>query len=297
MIINTANLTTLFTAYKANFKTGWGRAEPMWSKVATFVPSTTETNLYAFLGQFPQLRKWVGDRVVKNLAAHKYSVTNEPFESTIEVPAPKIETDQYGVFAPMFEEMGYASAMHPDSLVFALLASGATDLCYDGQAFFDASHPIIVNEAASTKSNYDATGGGALWALMDTKHPLKPLVFQKRKDYNFVGMTRPMDDVVFRRNVYQYGIDAEVNVGFGLWQMAYGSLNSLNETNVDTYMKVGFGLKSDEGHPLNIRYDTLVIGPSRWAEANDLVNRKVLANGESNRYFQAFDIVMSPYLT
>lgn len=297
MIINVANLTQLFTTYNAAYQSGWGRADAQWSMVATLIPSTAAANLYAFLGQFPALRKWVGDRVIKNLAMHDYTVVNDPFESTIEVSKPQIETDVYGVFMPMFEEMGYSAAMHPDSQVFALLAAGATNLCYDGQAFFDASHPSVVNGAASTTSNYDAAGGGNLWALMDTKHPLKPLIWQKRQDYKFTSIIKPTDHHVFMRNAFLYGVDASVNAGYGLWQMAYGSLNTLDNANVDTYMAAGMALKSDEDHPLNIRYDTIVCGPSNWAAANDLVNLKLLAGGGSNPYYQAFKILVSPYLT
>jgi phage major head subunit gpT-like protein len=298
MILNQANLSALQTSYKANFKTGWGRAEPQWSKVATLVPSNAKSNTYGFLGQHPQLRKWIGDRQVKSLSAHSYTLTNEPYEVTIEVPKLDIQTDQYGMYSTMFEEQGYASAMHPDSLVFALIASGATDLCYDGQAFFDASHPVVIpGTGASTKSNYDATGGGSLWALMDTRHPLKPMIFQKLQDYEFVALNRMTDEVVFRRRVFQYGVDAVLNVGFGLWQMAYGSLNTLNSTNVDSYLQAMFALKSDEGHPLFVRPNTLVIGPSNWAAANQLVNLQRLASGADNPYYKAFDIVMSPYLT
>ena len=297
MIINTTNLSALFTSYKANFKTGWGRASPLWTSVATPIPSTTEQNLYAFLGQWPQLRKWIGDRVIKDLAAQNYTLVNDDFESTVGVKKNSIEDDTYGVFSPMFEEMGYAAAMHPDSLVFAALAAGATYLCYDGQAFFDASHPVEVDQVASTVSNYDATGGGNLWCLMDTKHPLKPLIWQTRQPYNFTSMVKPTDTNVFMRKEYLYGVDARAVAGYGLWQMAYGSLNTLNSTNVDTYMQAGFALKSDEGHPLNIRYDTLVFGPSRWAAARALVEQQKLASGADNPYYKAFTLVMSPYLT
>lgn len=297
MIINQQGLSALFTSYKGNFKTGWGRAKPEWKKIATLIPSKTTSNLYAFLGQFPQLRLWAGDRQIKNLKAHDYTVINDPFESTVEVDRDNMEDDTFGVFAPMFEEMGYAASMHPDSLLFALMAAGATELCYDGQAFFDASHPVTVDEVASTDSNYDVTGGGNLWALMDTKHPLKPMIFQKRRDYKFTSMVSPTDTNVFMRKSYLYGIDSRVNVGFGLWQMAYGSLNTLNATNVDLYMAAGFALKSDEGHPLNVKYDTIVCGPSNWAAARNLITQQFLATGETNPHHQMFDILVTPYLT
>ena len=42
----------------------------------------------------------------------------------------------------MMTEMGRASAVHPDELVFALLKNAHATLCYDGQNFFDNDHPV-----------------------------------------------------------------------------------------------------------------------------------------------------------
>ncbi len=73
MIINQQNLAALFTGYKAAFNTGFRTSEIYWPKLATLVPSSTSVELYAWLGQFPRLREWVGDRVIKSMEAHKYS--------------------------------------------------------------------------------------------------------------------------------------------------------------------------------------------------------------------------------
>lgn len=297
MILNMANLATLFRSYNAAFKNAFAQAESVAMKVATEIPSSTEANLYAFLGQFPKMREWIGDRVIKNMASHAYTVTNKPYESTVGVPVPSIEDDTYGVFTPIIQEMAYAAKLHPDELVFALLASGATDLCYDGQPFFSASHPIVVNGVATTTSNYDAVGGGNLWAVMDTRRPLKPLIYQKRKDYKFVAMNQEHDENVFKSNEILYGVDGRCAAGYGLWQLAYGSLNTLNSTNLDAAVTAMMGLKSDEGKPLGIRPNLLVVGPSRRAAARDLIDVSALASGASNPNYKEMDILVSPHLT
>ena len=53
-----------------------------------------------------------------------------------------IEDDQLGIYTPLFEEMGYGAATHPDELVFGLLKNGHTTNCFDGQSFFDTDHPV-----------------------------------------------------------------------------------------------------------------------------------------------------------
>lgn len=297
MLLNTANLSALFTGFKAAYQGAFAAANNTWDQVATLVPSSTETNLYGFLGQFPNLREWIGDRQIKNMEAFNYSITNKQFESTIAVPRPKIMDDTYGVFSTLVAEMGYAAKMHPDSIVYAMLAAGATTLCYDGQYFFDTDHPVTVAGAASTKSNYDATGGGNLWCLMDTRRPIKPLIFQKREDYNFQAFTSMADEHVFKRNEYLYGVDARVNAGFGLWQLAYGSLNTLNSTNVESYVTTMMGLKSNEDKPLGIMPNLCVVGPSNWSAARSVFEVPYLASGATNPNFQLCKVLVSPFLT
>lgn len=296
MIINKANISALFKAYNALFQSAFKGAESNWERVATSVPSTTEANLYAFLGQFPRLREWIGDRLIKNLASHNYTLPNKKFESTVGVPKPSMEDDTYGVYGPIVSEMGYSAKVHPDQLVFELLALGASELCYDGQFFFDTDHPVIEDGVETTKDNYDATGGGDLWVLMDTKRPLKPMIFQKRKPYTFQSFTSPSDEHVFMKDEFVFGVDTRVVPGFGLWQLAHGSLNELNATNFDAAVTKMMLLKSDEGNPLGVRPNLLVVGPGNRAAARTLIKNALLTNGGTNPNFEEVEILVTEYL-
>lgn len=313
MILNTENLSALFTAYSAAFKLAFDRAASQWDKVATLVPSATAQNLYAFLGQFPNLREWLGDRQIKNLASYNYTIVNKQYEATVAVPRPAILDDQWAVFSPIMEEMGYAAKMHPDFLVFSLLAAGASTLCYDGQFFFDTDHPSkTAAGVATTVDNYDATPGGTgnLWMLLDTSRPLKPVIFQKREEYAFQARVAPTDPNVFYQNEFHYGVNARVNVGFGLWQTAYGSLGELNATNFNAYIAKMMALRGDEGKPLNIMPNLLVCGPSNRAAARQLLETEILFQkvestagsytmqpGGSNPNYHQVDLLVVPWLT
>ena len=296
MIINKANLVTLFRSYSALFQSAFAGADSSWAQVATLVPSSTEANLYAFLGQFPRLREWIGDRVIKNMATHDYTVTNKPFEATVSVGRDALDDDTYGVYGPLMEEMGFAAKTHPDELVYTLLASGASELCYDGQYFFDTDHPVIENGVAATKDNYDSAGGGDLWILMDTKRPIKPMLYQKRRDYAFKAFSNPNDEHVFMKNEYIFGTDGRGSAGFGLWQLAYGSLNTLNSTNFDAYVTKMMQLKSDEDNPLGIRPNLLVVGASNRAAARSLIETERLASGATNPNYKEVEILVVPWL-
>ena len=297
MILNLAGLASLFKSYNAAFQNAFAKAAPQWQDVATKVPSTGEANLFAFLGHFPQMREWLGDRQVKNMKASNYTLVNKTFESTVSVPKTKIADDTFNIFAPMFEFMGDAAARHADEIVFAALAAGATSTCYDGQYFFDTDHPIVVSGAASTASNYDATGGGNLWALLDTKRPLKPFIYQEREPIKFESLSKDSDEYVMMKNELLFGAQGRAAAGYGLWQMAYGSLNTLDSTNVQAYAATMMARKSDEGAPLSIMPDTCVVGPSNWAAARALFLVPTLSGGAANPNFGLCKVLVSPYLT
>ncbi len=296
MIINSANLSRLAVAVKTVYNTGFRGAAPLWQKVATKVPSTTGTEEYDWLGQFPRLREWIGDRQIKNLSEHGYSIKNKPFESTVAIPRAAIEDDTYGVYNPLFEEMGYAAATHPDELVFGLLAAAFTTKCYDKQFFCDTDHPVGNETDGMTSVSNMQSGGGDAWFLLDVSRPLKPLIFQSRKDYNLAAMTKEEDESVFMRAEYRYGVDTRGNAGFGFWQQAFGSKATLDATNFEAARAAMERFKSDEGRALRVKPTLLVCGPSNRAAAQAVVGTRTLAGGGDNPNYQAVEILVVPEL-
>ena len=88
----TSNLGMMYIGFKAAFKKAFDAADPEdWRRLATLVPSTTAAELYAWLGAFPSLREWIGDRVIKQLERHDYTIRNRTFESTIQVRVDDVE--------------------------------------------------------------------------------------------------------------------------------------------------------------------------------------------------------------
>jgi hypothetical protein len=47
------------------------------------VPSSSASETLGWLGQFPKMREWLGDRVINSLAMHGWTITNRRFESTV----------------------------------------------------------------------------------------------------------------------------------------------------------------------------------------------------------------------
>lgn len=292
MIITLAALRALYVGYKANFQEGLqSRQMPDWSKIATLVPSTTKSEDYGWLGQMPRMREWIGDRVIANITQHGYSIKNKSFEVTVGVKRDDIEDDNLGIYGPMFKELGISAQEWPDDLIFGLLKSGETELCYDKTPFFNASHP----EGGGVASNF-ATGGGTAWYLLDTSRALKPMIFQQRKAPKLVAKTAETDDNVFDRGEYVYGVDSRGNAGFGFWQMAYKSKLTLDATNFDTAVQAMMSRKNDAGSSLKIMPNLLVVPPSLRAAARTLIEAEKNAAGATNTNYKAVDILVAPQL-
>ncbi|MEI7036439.1 Mu-like prophage major head subunit gpT family protein [Fulvimonas yonginensis] len=284
MIINKGNLTALALAFKAAFQGVLGQAPSQYLEIATVVPSTTGAEEYGWLGSLPNVREWVGDRVVHGITSHGYTIRNKSYELTVAVPRPAIEDDQYGVYTPLMAEMGRSMGAHPDQLCYGLLAAGRTEKCYDGQAFFSKTHPVTgANGKDANQANLDDSGGAnAYWYVLDTSRALKPLIFQNRKAPNFVSKTAETDDNVFDRAEYVYGADRRCNVGFGFWQLAYASNKTLDAAGLKAAIVAMTSRKGDNGRPLGINPTVLVVPPTLEFEARQLLENAVNEAGATN---------------
>lgn len=298
MLINSANLDSLFKGYSAKYRDSYNKTPAYWDKVAMKMPSDGRDQTYGFLGTFPNLREWIGPRVVNGLSAHGFTITNKKFESTVEISRDDIADDRYGIFGPLFEEMGLAAKVHPDQLIFGLLAAGFTTNAYDGQSFFDTDHPVI--NAAGAVVNVSNSGGGAgtPWFLLDTSRAVKPLIFQMRDDYEMQSLTNAnTDERVFLNDSFLYGIRARVNAGLGFWQMAYGSRQTLNAANYAAARAAMMDFRADGGRPLGVKPTVLVVPPSLEAQALAILNTETESGGGTNVWRGTAELIVTPHVT
>jgi phage major head subunit gpT-like protein len=272
MLINQQTMGAVFVGFNTLFNRGMEAAPSAYRQIAMVVPSDTRENVYAWLGQFPGLREWIGPRVIKNLSTHGFTIINRDFESTVSIPRNDIEDDRFGIFGPVIEELGRAAGDHPDQLIFSLLKSGFDTACYDGQFFFDTDHPVGNGESAPVSVSNMQSGSGPAWFLLDTSRAVKPLIYQARRPYRLVKKDRPEDDNVFMEKEFIYGVDGRSNAGFGLWQLAFGSKAELTPANYEAARAAMMAFKGDDGRPLNIKPDVLVAPPSLEGAAMRLLN-------------------------
>ncbi|MFB3948523.1 Mu-like prophage major head subunit gpT family protein [Aeromonas veronii] len=300
-MITPALLQSLFTGFKKNFEDAKSEAPAQYTKIATVIKSTTKSNTYGWLGKFPNLRKWVGDRVIESMKAHGYQIVNEDFEATVGVDRNDIEDDELGIYAPMFAEMGRSAGIHPDELCFGLLGAGFTTPCYDGQYFFDTDHPVYPKAdgtgtpVMTANVVVDAGYSGEPWFLLDTSRALKPVIFQDRKSPQLIAMTKIDDEAVFTRKEFRYGVDCRDAAGFGFWQLAFANKRALTPDNLwDAYSKMR-EFQADGGRKLGVKATMLVVHPSLEKLATQMLERE-LSNSSSNELKGKLELVVADYL-
>lgn len=296
MKINSASLDSLRVGFKTSFQGGLGSAPSQWQRVATKVPSTARSEKYGWLKKLPKIREWIGDRVVQNIAESDYEIKNKPFERTIGVDRDDIDDDNLGTYSPLFQTMGYDVAEFPDTQVFPLLKNGFNTVCFDGQYFFDTDHPVLDENGQPTSVANTDGGNGIGWYLLCTKRPLKPLIYQERKAFEFVAKDDPTDDNVFNKKQYLYGVDGRANVGFGFWQMAWGSKQTLDAAHYETARTAIASFKDDYGNPLGLVPDLLVVPPSLEGAGKAILQSQLVNGGESNKWAGTAELLMVPWL-
>jgi phage major head subunit gpT-like protein len=297
MIISRGGLDALFIGFKTSFNKGFAAAPSYLDQIAMRVQSTTRQETYGWLGSTAAIKEWVGPRVATSLSVSTYSIKNKPFEVTVSVPREDIEDDQIGVFSTTFEMLGRDTKTFPDEQCFGLLASGFAEECYDGQFFFDTDHPVGIEGLTDviSVSNMQA-GAGTPWFLIDASKPIKPTIYQERKPFNLVRKDQETDDNVFFNKEYLYGVDGRSNVGFGLWQLAFGSKDTLNATNYASARAAMQSIKSDSGKPLGITPTHMIVPPSLEGAGRDILKSLLGTGGESNKWAGSAELIVTPLI-
>lgn len=274
MIVNADALARLYTALSAVFNAAFQGSETFYEKVAMTVPATTRIMDYKFLLDFPMMREWIGDRKIKDIKPEAFLVETKDWESTVEVKRNDIEDDQLGLYNPIVAALGEEAKKHPDRLIAQLLIDAWTGLCYDGVPFFSTDHPSEY-AADGTVSN-NGGGAGSPWILFDNRRVIKPFIFQLRRAVQLTRMDRPDDENVFMRKSYRYGVDGRWAAAYGLWQLAYGSKQTLDGTSYAAARAAMQTFTNSEGRPLGVVPTLMVVGPSNESAARTLLNAEFI---------------------
>jgi phage major head subunit gpT-like protein len=292
MIINQANLTNVYLALNTIFNTALEDTPSYFEKYAMVVPSSSRANDYKFMKQFPMLNEWIGDRQIQSLATGSFQIFNKDYEATVEVDRNDIEDDQLGIYNPIVAELGRAAKQHPDVLMAKLISNGFTEKCFDGKPFFAPDHPV----GSTTQGNY-GDGTGTAWYLLDTTRAIRPFIFQRRTMPNLICQDRPEDEHYFMRKKFRYGVDYRGAVGYGLWQLAYGSKNTLNTTNYAAARSAMMQFSNEAGELLGIRPNLLIVPPALELQAKEILMADKLEGGNTNVLKETAELLILPWLS
>lgn len=178
MLVNKEAIASVFTGLKTLFNNALTAQKGMWQATAMEVQSDAAGEDYAWLSRFPKMKKWLGSKAVKNIAAKKYYVANEDWETTIAVKRNDIEDDRLGLYRTQSMQAGESAAELHDVIVDGLKNGAFTQLCYDGQYYYDTDHPVgdssvsnklTVALSAATQAAAAASYGAARTAIMSFK--------------------------------------------------------------------------------------------------------------------------------
>lgn len=296
-----AKLEALRTGMRGEFLNALNGAEKEWVNVARVIPSSTGSNAYGWLGDFPQLQEWVSDRVVRNMKEYGFTVANKNHEATLGIKRTDLEDDNLGMYGTMASNLGSEVIRFQNVGVFGVLKNGDATLIYDGQNLFDTDHPVYpktdgTGTAKSVSNVLGTKGSKPAWYVLDTSKVIKPVILQERTSPEFEHITNTQQDHVFIKDEYLVGIRYRVAFTGGLWQLSVKSYEDLTADGFNKAFKTMSEFTAHGGRPLGITPTVLVVPPSLRADALGIINAQYLANGASNTNFQAVKVIVSPYL-
>lgn len=108
--------------------------------VSMLFTSDQDSEEYAWLGQSPAMREWVGGRHAKGFRENGLTIKNKHYEATVDILLKDLRRDKTGQVMARIRELALRTNSHWASLLSTLIINGESAVCYDGQYFFDTDH-------------------------------------------------------------------------------------------------------------------------------------------------------------
>lgn len=160
------NPAALFKGARATFIESLAAQPPSFvDRVCTYVSSESADEDYAWIGESAQMSKIVDELQFNPLSDARYTLTNATYGSGVQFKRTDITNQKNAAISGRIQGLAETAARHPDQLISEALINGTSatlGLCYDGGAFFTATHPARGQQTA-TQSNL-LTGNGTTTA-------------------------------------------------------------------------------------------------------------------------------------
>lgn len=120
------------------------------TNLAMRIQSDQAIESYAWLGNAPALREFIGGRQPAELKENGFTISNKDYEGSIRIQSKDMRRDKLGVVTIRVNQLADRALDHPAKLLSTLILAGESALCYDGQYFFDTDH---LEDSSGTQSN------------------------------------------------------------------------------------------------------------------------------------------------
>jgi phage major head subunit gpT-like protein len=164
MLITPSNLSFFFTGLQMRMWEAYGLAPTFADKLATTVPSSTEQEVYGWIGKIAKMQEWIGPRKTTSAAPQTYTLVNRPYELTLAIDKFKLQDDAHGIYAPLATEFGWQAKKWVDYQLRDLLLNtgtqtGSRQNGLDGLTHWNTAHPIDLYDSSKGTYCNDYRGG------------------------------------------------------------------------------------------------------------------------------------------
>ncbi len=189
--------------------------------------SKVAVETYAYMTNIPRLRVFRRDSPAVQLVADKWTVPNITYRAgPVVVQKETLDDDQIGGYLKAIAAMPAGAQKDIKYRLLAVLAGGASNLCFDGTAMFAATHTIGTGNNIMTEDN--ASNDGIIHKIIAviTDGPARPLLFQNREPLS------PLQDSgspqAMEAREYRYWSDTRFGVSCAAWFTAV--LDTITDT-------------------------------------------------------------------
>lgn len=156
-LVNQSKLNAVTIGYRKLFQDSMKENDGLESIARMFMMDARSTGTeenYNWLGAAPSVEEWIGDRPLSRLRADDYSIKNKDWANGIALKLNDLNDDRLGLMSPIISQLANKFKYFTFKRFLSLVENGDTELCYDGLAFFSASH---VSGSSGTQSNVDTS--------------------------------------------------------------------------------------------------------------------------------------------
>lgn len=156
----TAQQQLLRTTAQASFWQAYETSPDIMEGIFQRVDSNADQETYPGIFYAPSPRLMTGSRDHRSLPTFSWTITNEKYESTVDIDYKLWKFGKLGAVQSMLSSMGEKARMYPNQLVADLINAGDGTTGHDGQNFYGNAH-VDPGAKYTTAQDNDFTSAAA----------------------------------------------------------------------------------------------------------------------------------------